>query len=51
MEQRKNPTNGDFIELVKEDFIKICKFYDKNMENFIVKTPKKVFKRYIKNLV
>ena len=49
MEQRKNPTNGDFIELVKEDFIKIGKFYDENMENFIVKTPKKVFKRYIKN--
>ena len=51
MEQRKNPTNGDFIELVKEDFIKIGKCFDENMENFIVKTPKKAFKRYIKNLV
>ena len=51
LEQRKNPTNGDFIELVKEDFIKIGKFYDENMENFIVKTPKRTFKRHIKNLV
>ena len=35
MEQQKNPTKGDFIELVKDDFMKIGKDFDKTLEEFI----------------
>ena len=41
MEQQKNPTKGDFIELVKDDFMKIGKDFDKTLEEFITHTPEK----------
>ena len=36
--------------MVKDDFIKNGKHYDDNMEDYVVQTQKKVFKRFIKNL-
>ena len=49
--QFDNPTPGDFVELVKDDFTKIGKLYDKTMEDFIMQTNEKAFKPFIKNLV
>ena len=37
-EQQKNPTPGDFVELVENDFMKIGKKYDDNFEVFIIKS-------------
>ena len=51
IEQQKNPTKGDFIELVKEDFMKIGKNFDKTLEEFITHTQEKTYKKIIKNLV
>ena len=42
IKQFDNPTPGDFVELVKDDFIKIGKVYDKTMEDFIIQTQEKV---------
>ena len=40
-EQQKNPTPGDFVELVENDFFKIGKKYDVHLEDFIITTNEK----------
>ena len=47
-EQQKNPTPGDFVELVENDFIKIGKKYDVHLEDFIITTNEKSYKKLIK---
>ena len=51
LEQQKNPTKGDFIELVKEDLMKIGKELNENLEEFIIQTKESVYKKIIKQLV
>ena len=36
LQQKKNPTAGDFVELMKDDFIKMGKHYDDKMEDYVV---------------
>ena len=51
LEQQKNPTKGDFIELVKEDLMKIGKELNKTQEEFIIQTKESSYKKIIKRLV
>ena len=47
LEQQKNPTPGDFVELVKKDFVKIGMNYN---EQYIKQANKESYKKHIKHL-